>query len=487
MILALLTTVILSEFASMVEADVTLTDRLDLSKTVYLADVGRHVVIHDACEHQGRLYLAGGATSPSSLGGMDAVLFIYEDHVLVETVFKGGYQEDHFYGIHCGQTLWVSGYSNSPDFLNDSTVQNFGKAFLLELDPQGQELNRFVSTYGFESHLYAIDATQEMVVAVGQVQRITESDVYVVQYRDGSFHEIIHPLSGYDRLEDVEIGQTIKAVGYSNSAEIGANGIRGILVDINEYSLDVEVYKSSSDSRFSKIQSGLVLGSLNSQGLVYDPLQNQTTTYSSLEEVTSFDAVLVGTSKQQSIMNDTKLPGRLVTQVGNTYVFQEEGVLYKAYLYVPYLLERIGSEITLNKDVLMNETLEVSTTSLTTQLVWKLHHDEFEVITRVVHHPNLAFCNLDDGVYYHPVTLLCNQPVLLDQQPVDPELHLAQPKDYELQLNDRVIRFEIREPVIPVIQRSTETPRLVVKPTTNNWWMIPMSWMGLFLLKKLQE
>src|SRR6056300_1574086 len=105
MMLALLTTIILSEFASMMEADMTLNDQLDLSKTIYLADVGRHVVIHDACEYQGRLYVAGGATSVSSLGGMDAAIFIYEDHTLVQTLFKGGYQDDQFYGIHCGESL----------------------------------------------------------------------------------------------------------------------------------------------------------------------------------------------------------------------------------------------------------------------------------------------------------------------------------------------------------------------------------------------
>lgn len=487
MILALITMVILSEFASMMEADVTLTTTLDISKTIYLADVGRHVVIHDACEHQGRLYVAGGATSVSSLGGMDAVIFIYEDHVLVQTIFKGGYQDDQFYGIHCGESLWVSGYSNSPDFLNDSSVQNFGKAFLLQLDYGGVEIKRFVSTYGFESHLHAIDGNHDIVVAVGHVQRVTQSDIYVVQFKDGEFHEIIHPLSGYDRLEDVEITNKIIAVGYSNSPEIGANGIRGILVDINEYSLEIEVYKSSSDSRFMNIQSGIVLGSMNSQGLIFDPINNQSKTLSHLEEVTGVDPVLVGSSKNQSIMNDKKLSGRLVVQVGNTYVFQEEGMLYKAYLYIPYLLERTGTEITLNKEVLRDEIVEVSTTSLTTQLVWKLRHDEFEVITRVVHHPNLAFCNVEDDVYYHPVTILCNQPFTLNDQPIDYAMQLDEPGSYELLLNDRLIRFQIKEPIIPIIQRSTQTPRVLVQPTTNNWWMIPASWIGLFLLKKLQE
>ncbi len=330
MILALLTTIILSEFASMMEADMTLKDQLDISKTIYLTDVGRHVVIHDACEYQGRLYVAGGATSVSSLGGMDAVIFIYENHTLIQTIFKGGYHDDQFYGIHCGESLWVSGYSNSPDFLHDSTVQNFGKAFLLQLDHEGHEHNRFVSSYGFESHLYAIDANEEVVIAVGHVQRVTQSDLYIVQYREGSFHERIEPLSGYDRLEDVEINQSITAVGYSNSAEIGANGMRGILVNINEYRIDIDVYNSSSDSRFTSIRNGIILGSLNAQVLVYDPLKNLFTIYSSLEEVTSLEPVLIGTSNNQSIMGNQKRSGRLVVQVDNTYIFQEEGMLYKA-------------------------------------------------------------------------------------------------------------------------------------------------------------
>ena len=485
--LALLTTIILSEFASMMEADMTLNDQLDLSKTIYLADVGRHVVIHDACEYQGRLYVAGGATSVSSLGGMDAVIFIYEDHTLVKTLFKGGYQDDQFYGIHCGESLWVSGYSNSPDFLNDSTVQNFGKAFLLQLDHEGREQNRFVSSYGFESHLYSIDANEEVVIAVGHVQRVTQSDLYIVQYRDGTFHELFHPLTGYDRLEDVEITQSVSAVGYSNSPEIGANGMRGILVDINEYSIDIEVYKSSSDSRFNSISNGIVLGSLNAQGLVYDPLKNLSTSYSSLEEVTSLEPVLIGTSKNQSIMGDKKLPGRLVVQVGNTYIFQEEGMLYQAYLFVPYLLERTGTNIILNNELLREEIIEVSTTSLATQLVWKIMHDDFELITRVVHHPNLAFCNVDNDTYFHPVTILCNRPFMLNGESHYSAVQLAEPGDYELEFNDKLIRFQIKEPVIPVIQRSEETPRIFVQPESNQWWMIPASWVGLFLLKKLQE
>ena len=487
MMLALITTIILSEFASMMEADLTLTNQLDVSKTIYLADVGRHVVIHDACEYQGRLYVAGGATSVSALGGMDAVIFIYEDHTLIQTIFKGGYQDDQFYGIYCGESLWVSGYSNSPDFLNDSTVQNFGKAFLLQLDHEGREQNRFVSSYGFESHLFAIDADEEVVIAVGHAQRVTQSDLYIVQYRDGTYYELIHPLSGYDRLEDVEITQTVTAVGYSNSPEIGANGIRGILVNINEYSIDIEVYKSSSDSRFTSISNGIVLGSLNSEGLVYDPVRVLTSTYSSLEEVTSLDPILVGTSNNQSIMNEKELSGRLVVQVDNTYVFQEEGTLYKAYLFVPYLLERTGTDITLNQEMLREEVIEVITSSLTTQLVWKIRHDDFELITRVVHHPNFAFCNVNDDIYYHPVTILCNQPFMLNQQSYDSNVHLDEPGDYELLVNDKVIRFQLREQVRPVIQYSVETPRIIVQPKSNHWWMIPVSWIGLFLLKKLQD
>lgn len=487
MILALITTIVLSEFASMVEADAILKDQLDLSKTIYLSDVGRHVVIHDACEVGNRLYVAGGATSPSSYGGMDAVIFVYENHALVETIFKGGYYDDQFYGIHCGDTLWVSGYSNSPDFLGDSSVQNFGKAFLLELDYQGQEQQRFVSTYGFESHLVAIDGSDDFIIAVGYAQRVTQSDLYILQYRDNAFHELIHPLSGFDRLTDVEIGQTITAIGYSNSSEIGATGIRGILVDINEYSIDIDVFKSSSHSRFTSIQSGVVLGSMNNQGLVYIPSSNQILTDPKIEEVLNYYPLLIGSVKQQSMMGDKKLPGQFIVHVDNTYIFQEEGLLYQAYLYVPQLLERTAITIHLNDQILTHEVIEVITTPLTTQLIWKLIDDEFEVITRVVHHPNKAFCNIETGVYYHSVPILCNRPVYLDGELIESSVILHDEKVYELRLNDQVIRFEIKEPIRPVIHVEPSVSRVSVTTSHNNWLMIPAAWIGLFFLKKLQS
>lgn len=487
MILSLITTIVLSEFASMIEADAILKDQLDLSKTIYLADVGRHVVVHDACEANGRLYVAGGATSPSSFGGMDAVIFVYENHTLIETIFRGGYYDDQFYGIHCGRSLWVSGYSNSPDFLDDSRIQNFGKAFILELNYQGEERQRFVSTYGFESHLLAMDGDEDSIVAVGYAQRVTQSDLYIVQFRDNQFHEIIHPLSGYDRLVDVEMNQTITAVGYSNSSEIGANGMRGILVDINEYSIDIEVYKSSSDSRFTSIESGVVLGSMNNQGIVYHPVNHQTVTYPTFEEIVNHSPSVIGTAKGHSLLDEKKLPGRFIVRVGNTYIFQEEGMLHKAYLYVPYLLERHATEIRLNQQLLTDEVIDVMTTSLTTQLTWKLVSDDIEVITRVVHHPNTAFCNIDSEVYYHPVTVLCNQLVVLDGKLIESTIILDEPKVYELELNEQLIRFEIKEPIQPVIQVNPPIARLPVTTSQNNWWMIPAGWVGLFFLKKLQD
>jgi hypothetical protein len=486
MILSLLTTIVLSEFASFVEADFTLKESLDVSQTITLADAGRHVVIHDACEVDGMLYLAGGATSTSSYGGMDAIIYMYNEGNYIKSIRLGGYQEDIFYSIHCGTTLWVSGYSTSPDFLNDPTVRNFGKAFLLELDKDGNERQRFVSTYGFDSHLYSLDVKDDYVVAVGHVQRVTESDVYVVQYQNGLFRELMEELPGYDRLNDVEISDRVIAVGISNSPKLGANGMRGILVDINEYSLDIEVYKSSSDSRFHTIDEGIVLGSLNGQGLVYDSRTNQTQIHPQFEDITTLSPI-VGTLKSQTILGDKKLPGRLVAKVDNTYIFQEEGMLYKAYLYIPVVLERSVEGLFLNGERMPEAELEVIETSVSIDLVWQIKTESLTLITRVVRHPKLGFCNVKNDVYYHSITLLCNQTVYLNNERVDASLLLTQPGEYELYMNETRILFSLREANTPVIDILPQTPRLAVRTTSNNWWMIPASWVGLFWLKKLQE
>ncbi len=76
---------------------------------------------------------------------------------------------------------------------------------------------------------------------------------------------------------------------------------------------------------------------------------------------------------------------------------------------------------------------------------------------------------------------------MLNGEPFDSPVYLHEPEEYEVKFNDKLIRFQIKEPVILVIQRVEETPRILVQPESNHWWMIPASWMGLFLLKKLQD
>jgi hypothetical protein len=94
---------------------------------------------------------------------------------------------------------------------------------------------------------------------------------------------------------------------------------------------------------------------------------------------------------------------------------------------------------------------------------------------------------VENDVYYHSVTLLCNQTVYLNDKKVDSSLLITKPGEYELQMNETRILFSLREAKSPVIEILPQTPRLTVRTSSNNWWMIPASWVGLFWLKKLQE
>ena len=479
--------------ASMLEStlahDHVLHKRLDLSVTMSMSDYGRHIVLHDACEMGNRTYLVGGATTLHSIAvGMDAFLFVYDGIELVDVHAYGGLSEDQFTQVHCGPTLVVAGQSKSADFLNVPGVNNFSRAFVLELDYQGQVLQQYVADYAFESLIHGLDVSSKGIVAVGQAKRITHSDFFLMHITNNTLVEHVFGGDGIDVLYDVHLGERILVVGQTSSSEFKAPGPRGIQFTLND---DLSIQRSqlllsSSQSAYHHVDETYLAGTSSNQGIIQ---RRDETTVTIIAESTVItgrynDQWYGASNKGGFVMDQPVTKGNVIGVMNHFTVLQHEGMLFQASLVVPHVFHKEDENYYYNNQLLTFETVEFWDDLLFhQQQVATVKH--FQLIVEQTTTRLIPSCNVKSQVYHHPVRLLCNAPYTINDVDDSTFVVLDQPGTYRLLIDEREIVFSIVLIDSPVIDVEYQTKQVIaIASVENRLWMIPASWFGLFVGKK---
>jgi hypothetical protein len=474
---------------STVTHDHVLKGRLDLSVTMAMSDYGRHIVLHDACEIDNRTYLVGGATTLHSTAvGMDALLVVYEGVELVDVLFYGGLSEDQFTQVHCGSTLVVAGHSNSSDFLNVVGVNNFSRAFMMELDYQGNVLHQYVAEYAFESLIHGLDVSALGIVAVGQAKRITHSDFFIMHVTNHTMREHVFGGDGMDVLYDVHLGNHILVVGQTSSSEFNAPGPRGIQFTLND---DLSIQQSqlllsSSQSAYHYVDSTYLAGTSSNQGIIQRRDERTVTIVKDSTILTGrYENIWYGaTQKGGFVMDQPIVKGKVIAVMKNFMVLQQEGMLFEASLVVPHVFRHDDGNYFYNNQLLTFESVE-----FWDELVFHqqqvAYGGPFQLIVGSISTRLIPACNVQPLVYYHPVTLLCNTPFALNEVAGTTSMRLDQPGMYRLVIDEREVVFSIARSELPVIDVDYQTKQVIaIAPLDNRMWMIPAAWFGLFVGKK---
>jgi hypothetical protein len=479
--------------ASMLEStlahDHVLYKRLDLSVTMSMSDYGRHIVLHDACEVGNYTYLVGGATTLHSIAvGMDAFLFVYEGTELVAVHSYGGLSEDQFTQVHCGPTLVVAGQSKSADFLNVAGVNNFSRAFVLELDYQGNVLHQYVADYAFESLIHGLDVSSKGIVAVGQAKRITHSDFFLMHITNNTLVEHVFGGDGIDVLYDVHLGERILVVGQTSSSEFNAPGPRGIQFTLND-DLTIkqsQLLLSSSQSAYHHVDQTYLAGTSSNQGIIQRRDETTVTIFAESTVITGrYNDVWYGASKKGGfVLDQPATKGDVIAVMNHFTVLQHEGMLYQASLVVPHVFHKEDDDYFYNDQLLTFEAVEF----------WDelLFHQQqvatvgpFQLIVENTTTRLIPTCNVKGQVYHHPVMVLCNTNYSINDVVQTTSMQLHQPGTYRLQIDEQEIVFSIALIEPPVIDVEYQTKQVIaIASRENRLWMIPAAWFGLFVGKK---
>ena len=469
--------------------DFVLNDRLDVSVTIPMSDYGRHIVLHDACTIANKTYLVGGATSlHSSAVGMDAFLFVYDGISLEEVHSYGGVKEDQFTQVACGDTLVVAGHSNSSDFLNVAGVNNFSRAFVLELDYNGDVLNQFVTEYAFESLIHGLHVSEKGIFAVGQAKRITRSDFLIMHISEQTLSEQVIGGDGLDVLYDVHVGEEILVVGQTSSSEYNATGPRGIqLVLRPDLSVQrTQLLLTSSQSAYHYVDETYLAGTSANQGIVQ---RRGDSNVSVIDDSTLIhgrhNLTWYGVSQTGGFVQDQPVKdGAVVAVVPNFIVLQHEGMLFEASLVIPHVFRHEDEEYFYNDQPLQFEQVEY----------WdglEFHQQQVAVAgpyRLIVEHQTTRVqpsCNVTPQVYYHPVTVLCNTSFVLNDVAHSDSAILNQPGTYRLIIDETEIIFSIEQMTPTLIDVDYQSKQVIEIPEKENrMWMIPAAWFGLFVGKK---
>lgn len=485
----LISIIVSAMLESTVTHDFVLKDRLDVSVTIPMSDYGRHIVLHDGCTTGNKTYLVGGATTlHSSAVGMDAFLFVYEGTTLEKVHSYGGVQEDQFTQVACGETLVVAGHSNSSEFLQVAGVNNFSRAFILELDYHGNVLAKYVADYAFESLIHGLHVSEQGIFAVGQAKRITHSDFLIMHVNDSRLMERVIGGNGLDVLYDVHVGDEILMVGQTSSSEYSATGPRGIQVVLNP---DLTIQKtqlllSSSQSAYYYVDETYLAGSSANQGIVQ---RRGTSTVSIIK-----DSILIkgryndtwfgASSTGGFILDQPVKQGNVVAVLDNFIVYQHEGMLFEASLVIPHLFHKADEEYFYN-----DQHLQFDVVTFWDEFVF---HQQlvavagpFQLIVENKTTRLIPTCNVTPQVYYHPVTVLCNRDYFVNDVPQTGAVLFNQPGSYRLLVDEREIVFSIERIIPPRVEVDVQTTQVIAIPAKENrMWMIPAAWFGLFVGKK---
>ena len=469
--------------------DVVLKDRIDLSVTLSMSDYGRHIVLHDACTKGNRTYLVGGATTLNSVAlGMDAFLFVYEGTSLQEVHSYGGVQEDRFTQVDCGETLVVAGHSYSSEFVDVLAVNNFSRAFVLELDYQGDILAKYVADYAFESVIHGLHVSDKGIVAVGQAKRITHSDFFLMHVSNNVVEERVFGGDGLDVLYDVHVGDEWVVVGQTSSSQYSATGPRGIQL-VLEPDLSIQrtqLLLSSSQSAYHYIDETYLAGTSANQGIVQRRGESTVSIIADSTVITGrHQATWYGASPSGGfVLDQPATSGEVVAVLPHFIVYQHEGMLYEASLVIPHVFHQADDEYFYNDQPIVFDLV-----TFWDEFVYHQQQvaviDTFQLIVENKTTRLIPTCNVTSQVYYHPVTVLCNWEYSINDIAYTDSVVLTQPGRYRLVIDENDIVFSIEALIEPLVEVDYQTKEVISIPETENrMWMIPAAWFGLFVGKK---
>ena len=473
---------------SLVPHDHVLKDELDVSEVLELKDYGRHIQIRDACQHDGMTYLVGGATTTqSSALGMDAFLFVYEGKELRHVQTYGGMREDVFTTVHCDTRLVLAGYSTSADFL-EVPVHHFHRAFVMELGESFAVERLTVVDDPFQSTIHGMDVKGDHIVAVGQVQRITQSSFLVVSITPTRVDEHVFGGDGFDVLYDVLIEDAIVAVGQSSSRDYGVSGPRAIQIRLRPTGevLSTRPLLTSSASQYRYLDSTTLAGESGGRGFVQErdslhvqPVPESTSIHGKFHDTWYGNAGTKGFIDGRPLLND-----RLVQAFEDVIVLQKEGMLYEAVVIIPHRFRLEDQEVLYN-----DQRLDIKVESYWDELVFVeqevAYAGPFQVILSHKTVRITPLCNVKAQVYHHPIHLICNQPFELNGTYHEESLVVDRPGTYTLSIQDQSVVFVMEAPKHPIIDVVAESTQVIaVVDSERRMWMVPAAMFALFVGKK---
>ncbi len=480
--------IVVSMLESLVAHDHVWKTSLDLSQTIEIKDLGRHIQVRDACQRDGKTYLVGGATSlHSSALGMDAFLFVYEANQLIQVESYGGMREDIFTQIHCGESIVVAGHSTSADFL-DVSVHHFHRAFVLELDSAYNIKRKIVVEDPFESTIHGLDVHNGLIVAVGQVQRITQSQFLALIINQNQVSEHVFGGDGFDVFYDVLIENHIIAVGRTSSNEYGVSGPRAIQMHLNHQGQIISrtPLLSSSESQYRYIDSEFLTGASGGVGFIQ---QRGSTTIQMIAKSTiiegRFGSTWFGQHGVKGFIEGRSDTAHTIVQAfDNLVILQKTGMLYEVDMIIPHLLVFKDDEYFYNNQPIIRSS----------ESFWEDHlfieqevgyPGPFKVIFSRKTTRRIPTCNVQSVVYYHPVTVVCNVPFTLNGLEYQDAVNVNQPGFYHLEMEETSMTFEIQPSLAPRIEVQLESQQVIsVVEQESRLWMIPASMFVLFVGKK---
>ncbi len=200
----------IQQLIDLVDADEYFETWEDLTIVEEFGSLENQVEIYDVCKTENGYYFVGGAVRYGNQGGMDAIIFYFEDEIEWYKTY-GGTRDDAFLGCYYSDHLYVSGYSYSADFVGKTN--NFKTGFYMELDEQGNEISTTVLPFSLDVMPTVIWKDKSVRVA-GYLDNFGNTDIFIYE------NELkIYSYSGQDRIfrkeGDVFLGST-------TSKELGA-------------------------------------------------------------------------------------------------------------------------------------------------------------------------------------------------------------------------------------------------------------------------
>ncbi len=200
----------IEQLIGLVDADVYFTSWDDLTIVEKFGSLENQVEIYDICKTDNGYYLVGGAVRYGDYGGMDAIVFYFEDEIEWYKTY-GGNRDEAFLSCYYDDGLYVSGYTYSQDFLG--VANNFRTGFYMELNEDGTEVSKDVIPFSLDV-MPTVIWKDSVIHIAGYLDNFGNTDIFMYDDKLKIF-----PYSGQDRIFRKK-GENF--LGSTTSNELGA-------------------------------------------------------------------------------------------------------------------------------------------------------------------------------------------------------------------------------------------------------------------------